>query len=141
MATPDTSVTLDITGMTCASCVRRVERALAKVPGVETASVNLAAETARVTFGAPVPVESLIAAVEKAGYEAATSVPDADRSGEREAHARKTLIQLLVFGARSAGSNMRSPPGVRISTGGSNSMSPSGGAKPSASTPLFISSS
>ena len=99
MATPDTSVTLDITGMTCASCVRRVERALAKVPGVETASVNLAAETARVTFGAPVPVESLIAAVEKAGYEAATSVPDADRSGEREAHARKTLIQLLVFGA------------------------------------------
>lgn len=99
MATPDTSVTLDITGMTCASCVRRVERALAKVPGVETASVNLAAETARVTFGAPVPVESLIAAVEKAGYEAATSVPDADRSGEREAHTRKTLIQLLVFGA------------------------------------------
>ncbi len=99
MATTDTSVTLDITGMTCASCVRRVERALAKVPGVETASVNLAAETARVTFGAPVPVESLVAAVAKAGYEAAPTAPDKDRSGEREAHARKTLTQLLVFGA------------------------------------------
>ncbi len=99
MATTDTSVTLDITGMTCASCVRRVERALAKVPGVETATVNLAAETARVTFGAPVPVDSLIAAVEKAGYEASPTAPEKDRSGEREAHARKTLIQLLVFGA------------------------------------------
>lgn len=99
MASTDTSVTLDITGMTCASCVRRVERALAKVPGVETASVNLAAETARVTFGAPVAVDSLVAAVEKAGYEAAPTTPEKDRSGEREAHARKTLTQLLVFGA------------------------------------------
>ena len=99
MATTDTSVTLDITGMTCASCVRRVERALAKVPGVETASVNLAAETARVTFGAPVDLGNLIAAVEKAGYEASPTAADKDRTGEREAHARKTLVQLLVFGA------------------------------------------
>ena len=99
MTTTDTSVTLDITGMTCASCVRRVERALAKVPGVETASVNLAAETARVTFGAEVPLETLVAAVEKAGYTAAPTTPDSDRAGDRQAHARKTLTQLLVFGA------------------------------------------
>ncbi len=102
MAATDTSVTLDITGMTCASCVRRVERALAKVPGVETASVNLAAETARVTFGAPVDLGNLIAAVEKAGYEASPTAADKDRTGEREAHARKTLIQLLVFGTLAA---------------------------------------
>ncbi len=41
---------IGIGGMTCASCVGRVERALAKVPGVQSASVNLATETARVTW-------------------------------------------------------------------------------------------
>jgi Cu+-exporting ATPase len=99
MATADPAVTLDITGMTCASCVRRVERALSKVQGVETASVNLAAETARVTFASPVAVGALVAAVEKAGYEAAPSAAGKDRQAEREAHARSTLVQLLFFGA------------------------------------------
>jgi cation transport ATPase len=41
---------LEVTGMTCASCVRRVERALAAVPGVAAATVNLAAESADVTL-------------------------------------------------------------------------------------------
>ena len=44
-----TTSTLEISGMTCASCVRRVERALAKVEGVESANVNFASETALVT--------------------------------------------------------------------------------------------
>ena len=44
-------LTLEITGMTCASCVRRVERALAGVPGVAAATVNLAAESADVVLG------------------------------------------------------------------------------------------
>ena len=83
--------------MTCASCVRRVERALSKIPGVETASVNYAAETARVTLAAPVETERLIGAVEKAGYGAAPAA--AVSTGERERHARRTLIQLLAFGA------------------------------------------
>jgi len=99
MATTDPAVTLDISGMTCASCVRRVERALSKVPGVETASVNLAAETARVTFAAPVAVDALVAAVAKAGYDASLTTAGNDRQADREAHARSTLIQLLVFGA------------------------------------------
>ena len=43
-------MTLEITGMTCASCVRRVERALAAVPGVTGATVNLAAESADVAL-------------------------------------------------------------------------------------------
>ncbi|MGB4862960.1 MAG: heavy metal translocating P-type ATPase, partial [Tepidiformaceae bacterium] len=99
MATTDSAVTLDITGMTCASCVRRVERALGKVPGVETASVNFASETARVTLASDVAMDSLIAAVTKAGYEAVPSEADSDREGARESHAHRTLIQLLVFGA------------------------------------------
>jgi len=61
--------TLPIEGMTCASCVSRVEKALRKVPGVLTAEVNLATEKAQVTVAdCQTPVESLIAAVEKAGF-------------------------------------------------------------------------
>ncbi|MCC6791498.1 MAG: heavy metal translocating P-type ATPase, partial [Thermomicrobiales bacterium] len=55
--------------MTCASCVRRVERALTKVEGVSEASVNLATERARVAFDpALVDLDKLTAAIEKAGY-------------------------------------------------------------------------
>ncbi|CAD6517659.1 heavy metal translocating P-type ATPase [Paraburkholderia sabiae] len=61
---------LDIQGMTCASCALRVEKALAKVPGVARASVNLATEKATVDADASVAVDTLINAVRKAGYEA-----------------------------------------------------------------------
>ena len=98
MTTKERAVTLDINGMTCASCVRRVERALSKVAGVETASVNFAAETARVTLAESVAIEQLTAAVEKAGYAAVQSQPGADRSAERADHARKTLYA-LIFGS------------------------------------------
>src|SRR5207302_9305366 len=60
-------VTLAIEGMTCASCVRTVERALAKVPGVTDASVNLATETARVR-GDAMTVDALVRSVREAGY-------------------------------------------------------------------------
>ncbi|NPT39713.1 heavy-metal-associated domain-containing protein, partial [Paraburkholderia xenovorans] len=67
---------LDIGGMTCASCAMRVEKALAKVPGVVSASVNLATETATVDLnGAAAGPDALIAAVRKAGYEAALVAP------------------------------------------------------------------
>jgi len=82
--------------MTCASCVRRVERALGKVEGVETASVNFASETARVTLGAPVDVERLVAAVEKAGYAAKPADLTDDRGAARADHARRTLVQLIA---------------------------------------------
>jgi Cu+-exporting ATPase len=62
---------LQIEGMTCASCVARVEKALAGVPGVASATVNLATEKAEVRFaGRDVDTEALLAAVRKAGYEA-----------------------------------------------------------------------
>ncbi|MES2550042.1 MAG: copper ion binding protein, partial [Pseudomonadota bacterium] len=62
----ETTVALPITGMTCASCAGRVERALKAVPGVRAAAVNLATETAEITGIAP--PDALIGAVEKAGY-------------------------------------------------------------------------
>ena len=72
---------LDITGMTCASCVSRVEKALLKVPGVEAASVNLATERASITGGDP---EALLKAVEKAGYTG--SVRQADAPAHDHSH-------------------------------------------------------
>ena len=66
---------LAIEGMSCASCVGRVEKALAAVPGVTAASVNLATELARVSSVTPIPLATLQAAVEKAGYTVAQELP------------------------------------------------------------------
>ena len=60
---------LAIGGMTCASCAARIERKLNRLDGV-SAAVNLATETARVTFPASVKAEDLVSAVERAGYTA-----------------------------------------------------------------------
>ena len=64
------ALALDIEGMTCASCVNRIERYLRKVDGVELANVNLATERASIVARPDVTVDQLIAAVEAAGYEA-----------------------------------------------------------------------
>ncbi len=76
MNTPETtspSIDIGIGGMTCASCSSRVERALKKVPGVQEATVNLATESARITFAAGEQMEArLRRAVRDAGYEPRT---------------------------------------------------------------------
>jgi P-type Cu+ transporter len=83
-ATPTMSeLDIGIGDMTCASCVSRVEKALAKVPGVSTATVNLATETARIHYAPSEQMEAkLRRAVRDAGYEpvaanAAIDAPDA----------------------------------------------------------------
>ncbi len=65
-----TTFDLPISGMTCASCAGRVERALGKVPGVQSVSVNLANERAHVEVLGQLDPAVLIAAVDKAGYTA-----------------------------------------------------------------------
>lgn len=62
-----------VEGMTCASCAARVEKALAAVPGVTGASINLATDTARVASSQNVPLAILQAAVDKAGYAVAST--------------------------------------------------------------------
>ena len=82
-ATTASTLDLGIGGMTCASCVGRVERALRKVPGVQEASVNLATESARVTYELSEQMEArLRRAVRDAGYEprAAEAAVDEDLS-------------------------------------------------------------
>jgi len=68
--TAPAALQLAVQGMTCASCVARVEKALKKVPGVSDASVNLATEQATV-HGAHLDADAIVAAVAQAGYEAA----------------------------------------------------------------------
>ena len=75
-------ITLQVSGMSCASCVGRVEKALLKVPGVTAASVNLATERAEVQALANVPTAVLTAALGKAGYPASAVTPAAPQAAE-----------------------------------------------------------
>ncbi|MCM0019156.1 MAG: heavy metal translocating P-type ATPase [Tagaea sp.] len=94
---------LKIAGMTCAACVSRVEKALARVPGVRAASVNLATEKARLTLdGAGGPVlRAAVARLREAGYEAAPWSHGAERAaaqahGEQAALARDRVETALA---------------------------------------------
>lgn len=78
MTTPQ-KIQLKITGMGCASCVGRVEAALDDVPGVTSAAVNFATETAQVSFSGP--VESLTHALDQAGYPTAIAHTTLNVSG------------------------------------------------------------
>ena len=101
---------LPVVGMTCASCVRRVERALTGVPGVATAAVNLASEEAMVTVSDPMapPVEAMIEAVGHAGYrlivpgvgeeEAVADRLETERRAEERDLRRRMTFALWVAG-------------------------------------------
>ncbi len=87
MTASDTrELTLDIEGMTCASCVARVEKRLQSVEGV-TAAVNLATESAKVTAPAAVADARLLAAVREAGYDAHVRAPLGRHGGSHVGHA------------------------------------------------------
>lgn len=64
---PVNRFSIGIDGMTCASCVQHVEKALKKVPGVTAATVNLATESASIEAACEIPVTTLKQAVEDAG--------------------------------------------------------------------------
>ena len=92
------SAELAVGGMTCASCAARVQKKLNKLDGV-TATVNVATETASVTFPAAMPADELVAAVERAGYTAAlpaAAEPSADEKDDAAADTASLLRRLLV---------------------------------------------
>ncbi|WP_434622386.1 heavy metal translocating P-type ATPase [Azospirillum sp. B2RO_4] len=95
---------LSVTGMTCASCSGRVEKALSRLPGVESAAVNLATERAHVVaYAGSVDTADLVAAVEKVGY-GATPVGQGGEQAEEEARAdrsRRELHHVLIAAALS----------------------------------------
>ncbi|MGE8286678.1 MAG: heavy metal translocating P-type ATPase [Stenotrophomonas sp.] len=95
-------VELVIEGMTCASCVGRVERALKAVPGVQSASVNLATERASVQGDAALDAGALIAAVARAGYTASRVDPagaSEDAQAQRHADELRVLKRDLLLAA------------------------------------------
>ncbi|WP_278486992.1 heavy metal translocating P-type ATPase [Achromobacter insolitus] len=99
-AVAESTVELSVTGMTCASCVGRVEKALKAVPGVSNATVNLATERASVTATGGVPASALIQAVAKAGYEArplSAESSDTDAVAERQAAELQSLKRSLTI--------------------------------------------
>ena len=97
---PQQNLELSIDGMTCASCVGRVERALGKVAGVKSVSVNLANERAHLELLGQVDPQTLIAAVTKAGYTASVweaEHPPADSQQQRLYRERLALIMAIVL--------------------------------------------
>ncbi|WP_372399099.1 heavy metal translocating P-type ATPase [Azospirillum sp. HJ39] len=95
---------LSVTGMTCASCAGRVEKALGRLPGVETVAVNLATERAHiVAFAGSVDGAGLIAVVEKAGYGASPLREDGGNAEEqaRADRGRRDLQHVLIAAALS----------------------------------------
>lgn len=93
---------LKVTGMTCAACVSRVEKRLARLEGV-TATVNLATGTARISHPAALTAEDLVAAVEAAGYGAAPITPPEDgtdddpQDAERADRWRLLVVAVLAM--------------------------------------------
>ena len=92
---PDDTITLDVTGMTCATCVGRVEKVLGRIPGTASVQVNLAAEQAIIhSPRGLLDPKSLIDAVARAGYEARLHGPSSATEDDL-ARAHKTRRELL----------------------------------------------
>lgn len=91
---------LPITGMTCASCAGRVERALRKVPGVQVATVNLANERAHVEVSGQIDPAVLVAAVDKAGYGASlvqdSAVQQADQRQRHDTERWQLVVAIIL---------------------------------------------
>ena len=98
------TVNLSIGGMTCASCVARVEKKLGKLNGV-SASVNLATESARVTAPSTVSVDDLLAAVARAGYSGALL-----GTGSQDESAKETSQRLSADSAAAASAPAKETP-------------------------------
>ncbi|RTE11373.1 heavy metal translocating P-type ATPase [Paenibacillus whitsoniae] len=96
------AVDLTLTGMTCAACATKIEKVLNKLPGVETAAVNLTTEAARITYNpAEIAPAAMIARVEKLGYGAALKQEQGSEASERreqeqKRHKRKLLLSAVL---------------------------------------------
>ena len=101
-------LSLAVEGMHCASCVGRVERALAAVPGVASASVNLATQRAEVAFDGPADPHAAVSAVERAGYAVAADTVELAVEGMHCASCvgRAERALLTVPGVLEAGVNL-----------------------------------
>jgi copper ion binding protein len=100
-----------VTAMSCASCVRRVEQALLKVPGVNSASVNLANEKADLIIEASVTSLQLVRALNKAGYPARLEQIELSVSGMSCASCITRIEKAMLA---TAGGALALGPGLRV---------------------------
>ncbi|CAM4417594.1 MULTISPECIES: heavy metal translocating P-type ATPase [Paenibacillus] len=97
LSAPNDQATLQITGMTCAACAARIEKGLNRLPGVEQANVNLALETAQVTYEpGEVSLEQIIDKVSKLGYGAIPKPSEQESEDIRAREIRKQRNKLIV---------------------------------------------
>ncbi|WAC20870.1 heavy metal translocating P-type ATPase [Luteolibacter sp. SL250] len=102
-AVPSVSgVELSIRGMSCASCVGKVEKALTAVPGVESATVNPATATATILLTGSVEIPTLIRAVENAGYTAVELDRNERSEAGRDGEMRKLRRDLILAASLAA---------------------------------------
>ncbi|REJ13592.1 MAG: heavy metal translocating P-type ATPase [Paenibacillaceae bacterium] len=86
-----------ITGMTCAACANRIEKGLSRLPGVASANVNLAMETARVEYSpATVTVEDMIRKVEQLGYQAFPKEQREDAKDRRQREIKRQTRRFVI---------------------------------------------
>ncbi len=86
----------DITGMSCAACSARVEKAVRQLEGIKKADVNLLTNSMEVEFDAPLTVQRIIAEVEKAGYGAKEKGTQNEKSVEKSESGTKALLFRLI---------------------------------------------
>jgi P-type Cu+ transporter len=115
-AAGDRKVTLPVSGMTCAACSSRVQRALQKQPGVHEAAVNLMVNNATVTFDpAATSAERLVQVIRETGYEAELPSPEENAFAEQEAHDRARDAEFRDLRLKSAVSLLIAAIGMIIS--------------------------
>lgn len=91
------NVVLDIKGMTCASCVNRIEKVLKKNEGISSASVNLATEKASIEFDpSKMDLQKIVSSIKTAGYEASLSNPGKSNSDEKKESLNKEKRLILL---------------------------------------------
>lgn len=95
--------TFAVRGMTCAACAARIEKVLSRLPGVTRATVNFATEEARVeTLDGTLTPEAIVAAIRKAGYDAAPRTKTGDEKSRREADYARERGWFIVSAALTA---------------------------------------
>lgn len=96
MSSHQYSVDIAITGMSCASCVATIEKALNKLPEVESASINLATERAHIKFASNIPHQNILKAVEDSGYGASLINPEQTHAHHHHDEDSTTSLNIAI---------------------------------------------
>ena len=91
--TEEKSIELNIEGMECPACASKIEKSVAKIAGIKNITVNLGAETAKITYENQVPLDILKSTIDNLGYKAVE--PDSDQDEEEAEKEKKHILKKL----------------------------------------------